>query len=78
MLIQVRWKDVLGLIYNFLGMYSEMFQIYPLTAIHLLQGIVMVAKGLFLRGIPNLLCKFIILVTDILHIKPAVKCFFLW
>ena len=38
MLIQVRCKNVLGLFCNFLSMYSEMFQVHPLTAIYLLQG----------------------------------------
>ena len=37
MLIKVRCKNVLGLICNFLSMYSEMFQVHLLTAIHLLQ-----------------------------------------
>ena len=38
MLIQVRCKNVLGLICNFLSMYSEMFQIYTPTAKHLFLG----------------------------------------
>ena len=79
MLILVLCKNVLGLIYSFLSMYPEMFQIHLLTAIHLLQGRYRdSSQGPFSPCIPDLPCMFKILITDNLHIKPAIKHIFRW
>ena len=80
MLIPARCKNVLDPICNFLSTYSEMFQIHPSTAIHLFLSRYRDSslRSFFFYGIPDLLCMFMVLITDALHIKPAVKCILRW
>ena len=77
----VRCENVLAPTCSVLGTYSERPQSCQPTAIHRFKVYVtLIPQGnIFMTrfySIPNLLCMFMVLITDALHIKPAVKCIF--
>ena len=78
--ILVRCKNVLDPIRSFLSTNLERPQIHPSTAIHLFLSRYRDSslRSFFFYGIPDLLCMFMVLITDALHIKPAVKRIFRW
>ena len=75
----VQCKNVLDPASSAFSLYSKRSQTCLLTAIHLfLSWYRDCSLGSFSPSIPDSLCMFIVLITDTLHIKLAVKHIFWW